>query len=154
MERMLIEKPQNAARTYLQGYRWALLRRDALREEIARGYEAATRATGRIEAVRTSGTPYRDGMANAVCRVVDAKARLEDAAREIDAALARVLLAVNVPQDERQKTLLTLRYINGLSWEDIQDRIGYERTQTLLLHGRALAAVNRWLEAQAEMAAG
>ena len=41
-------------------------------------------------------------------------------------------------QDETEKTVLRLRYIHWLRWEQIAERMGYGWTQGHRIHGRAL----------------
>lgn len=41
-------------------------------------------------------------------------------------------------QDETEKTVLRLRYIHWLQWEQIAERMGYGWTQVHRIHGRAL----------------
>lgn len=41
-------------------------------------------------------------------------------------------------QMQQDKTLLYMRYIQGLRWEDIMDKIGYEWSHVHRIHGRAL----------------
>ena len=41
-------------------------------------------------------------------------------------------------QDETEKTVLRLRYIHWLQWEQIAKRMGYGWTQVHRIHGRAL----------------
>ncbi len=41
-------------------------------------------------------------------------------------------------QDETEKTVLRLRYIHWLRWEQIAERMGYGWTQVHRIHGRAL----------------
>ena len=41
-------------------------------------------------------------------------------------------------QDETEKTVLRLRYIHWLRWEQIADRMGYGWTHVHRIHGRAL----------------
>ena len=50
--------------------------------------------------------------------------------------------AINALSDERYKSVLLYRYVRGMSWEDIMERMGYEKTQTLVMHGRALLEMN------------
>lgn len=139
--------PENPAKAILQRYRWQLIRRDALAKEIEDHYSRAYSCTVRLNPYRASGggAAY-DRMAEDICRAADAKQQLAAKIAELNAAMQRVLALIDIPTDERQKTVLTLRYVNGLSWLDIQDRMGYERTQTLVLHGRALAAINRHMQ--------
>lgn len=60
--------------------------------------------------------------------------RMVDKRREIEGAIA----AVPNPQ---QQEVLSLRYIEGLSWEKIAATLNYTYRWTLYLHGRALAAL-------------
>jgi DNA-directed RNA polymerase specialized sigma24 family protein len=85
-------------------------------------------------------------MAEAVCKAADASETLYAEYQECNRVLAQIMQAISAMPDEMQKTVLTLRYVEGRSWEDIQDMIGYERTQTLVIHGRALWAVKKWME--------
>jgi DNA-directed RNA polymerase specialized sigma subunit len=47
--------------------------------------------------------------------------------------------------DEKMRQVLSLRYLSGLRWEEISNKIGYTLRQTFRLHGRALAAAGRVL---------
>ena len=136
----------NPVKRYLMEYRALVSRRDALLRELERLRDATTRATGRIAAVRLSGTPGHGGNEDAMLRVVDGEARLQAVIDHVCEALVARLYVIEALTDERHKTLLTLRYINGLSWEQIGYDMHYERTQVFEIHGQALN------EAQAVMA--
>ena len=143
--------PENPAKEALRRYIPMLKRRDALTEEIEDHYSRAYSCTARLNPYRaTGGGAAYDRMAEDICRAADAKQQLAAKIAELNAAMQRVLVLIDIPTDERQKTVLTLRYVNGLTWEEIQERMGYERTQTLCLHGRALAAINRRLKSADE----
>jgi len=86
-----------------------------------------------------------DTMAEAVCKAADASETLYAEYQECNRVLVQIMQAISAVPDEMQKTVLTLRYVEGRSWEDIQDMIGYERTQTLVIHGRALWSVKKWM---------
>lgn len=60
--------------------------------------------------------------------------RMVDKRREIEGAIA----AVPNPQ---QQEVLSLRYIEGLSWEDIAERLKYDVRHIRRIHGRALQAM-------------
>jgi hypothetical protein len=51
-----------------------------------------------------------------------------------------------------QKTVLMLRYVEGLDWISISEKISYEERQTFIIHGRALWTVRKWLESVQENA--
>ena len=145
MERNLIHY-DNPAKRFLRGYRALLIRRDSLMREIEQRRENATGTTVHLKPIMvTGGGGVYDRMAEDVARIVDAEDTLSDALAEISRKLKEILTAIESVPDEMQKTVLTLRYIEGLDWIKIAERIGYEERQTFVLHGRALVEVNKWL---------
>ena len=137
----------NPAKRFLRGYRALLLRRDSLLREIERRRESATGTTVRLKPINVqNGSAAYDRMAEDVARIVDTEESLGDALAEIGRKLREILQAIESVPDEMQKTVLTLRYIEGLDWIPIQERIGYERTQTLVIHGKALIHINEWMK--------
>lgn len=52
--------------------------------------------------------------------------------------------AVDKVDDTRFKILLTLRYIDGRSWNYISDYMGYDKRYIFKLHGWALQAFERY----------
>jgi len=134
------------AKRYLMEYRTLVQRRDALLTELERLREATVRATGRLSPARASGKPDHGAAENAMLRVVDAEERLAQVISHVGEALAARLVLIERLTDERQKTLLTLRYINGLGWEKIGYEMHYERTQVFEIHAQALKAAQDELE--------
>ncbi len=137
-------RPENPAKKALRAYIPLRKRRDMLQMEIDAHYDRAYSCTVRLDPMKGSGggTAY-DRMAEDICRAADAKEQLRAKVDELNTTLRHILRLIDIPEDERQRAILTMRYINGLTWEEIQARMGYERTQVYVLHGRALAAVNR-----------
>ena len=137
----------NPAKRYLMEYRALIQRRDALLDELDRLREASMRATGRISAVPPSGSFDPGARENATLRVVDAEARLSEVIAHIGEALTARLALIERLEDERHKTLLTLRYINGWVWERIGYEMHYERTQVFDIHNQAIREAQLVLEA-------
>ena len=151
MERGLIPHYDNPAKRFLRGYRAMMIRRESLLREIDRRRESATGTTVRLKPIQVQGgSGAYDRMAEDVARIVDAEEALTAEIAEISKRLTEILEAIASVPDEMQKTVLTLRYIEGLDWVQIQERICYERTQTLVLHGKALVHINRWMEKKGE----
>lgn len=134
-------KEPNPAKRYLAEYRTLVRRRDALIEELDRLREATMRATSRLSATRLSGTSSRGGMENSAIRHVDGEAALERIIAHIDECLAARLSLIEQLTDERQKLVLTYRYIDGWSWQDIVRKMGYENRHIFRLHGDALSEI-------------
>lgn len=144
----------NPVKRYLMEYRALVSRRDALLDELDRMREATLRATGRIAAVRLSGTPNHGGNEDAILRAVDGEARLKLVIEHVCEALLVRLTLIERLCDERHKTLLTLRYINGQTWEQIGYHMHYERTQVFEIHGQALLEAQQAMEAMREQGVG
>ncbi|NLI20062.1 MAG: hypothetical protein GX418_00720 [Clostridiales bacterium] len=138
---------------YLMEYRAMLQRRDALLNELDRLREDATRATARLSGVPRARPADGDARESAMLRAVDGEARLLAITRHLDEALSARLALIEALPDERQKTLLTLRYINGMNWERIGHTMHYERTQVFAIHADAVAEAQRRLEGATGVAA-
>lgn len=143
---MSIRRRVNPAKTFLSKYRAYTVQLESLRREITRQRESLTSITAQLKGDVVQTGPAGDRMAEALARIIDSEAQLAEIAGEIALAQTEILDAVGSVRDETQKAVLMLRYIEGLDWIGVQEMIGYERTQTLVIHGRALVEVNRWLE--------
>jgi RNA polymerase sigma factor (sigma-70 family) len=53
-----------------------------------------------------------------------------------------VFHAIEEMNDERERTILTLRYIKGLKWEEIAVQLHVERAQVHRIHAKALKHFN------------
>ena len=142
---MTVIRYDNPAKRFLRGYRALLLRRESLLREIERLRESLTGITAPLKDDPVQGSGAADRMADTVARIVDAEEALEPALSEINGKIKEIMAAIDSVPDEMGKTVLTLRYIEGLDWISVSERISYEERQTFVIHGRALAAVNRWL---------
>lgn len=139
-------KPENPAKTFLKRYRAIKHRQESLIRTLEALREIQTNCTVKLKAVQVSGGGFvRDRMADEVVRVMEIEEQIQESERKAAAALAEIITAIEAVQDETQKTVLTLRYIEGLKWEQIQEKLHYEETQIFVLHGRALWAVNKWM---------
>ena len=140
-------RPENPAKTYLRRYRALVVQRDSLQRSIDAAYDRAYSCTQRLKPVHVQGGGgVNDRMAEDVARITDATEQLRDAKAKVDAALGEIMTAINAVPDEMQKTVLILRYVEGLDWRAIQEAVNYEETQIFVIHGRALWHVRRWLE--------
>lgn len=139
-------KYDNPAKRFLRGYKALILRRDSLLREIERLRESITGTTVALKEDVVSGGGASDRMGATVAQIVDAEEALKPVLAEITQSVGEIMSAIDSVQDEMQKTVLTLRYIEGLDWLTISERIGYEISNTYIIHGRALVEVNKWLE--------
>lgn len=68
-------------------------------------------------------------------RLLIARANLIDIHEKIETAIEQV-------HDPMERTVLRMRYIEGLRWEEICIRIDYEWRQTHKIHNRALISIS------------
>ena len=135
---------------YLMEYLALCQRRDALTAELERLRAATLSATARLDPARVQTSRNPSSGEDALIRVVDGEARLQEIITHIGDALAARLCLLEALPDERQKTILTLRYIRGIAWEKIGYAMHYERTQVFEIHNQALRAAQVVLDGLAE----
>ena len=146
---------ENPAKSFLRRYIALSGRVDALSRAINQAMERAYNTGVSIrEIVVLSSPAEHDPMASDVCNAVDACEMLYQEKAKADAALREILAAVDSLKDERQKQILTMRYICGDSFQKIMESIGYEQSQTFVIHGRALVEINKWLQRRANNGSG
>ena len=144
-------RPENPAKTYLKRYRALVIQRDSLQRSIEAAYDRAYSCTVRLKPVHvTGGGGVYDRMAEDVARISDETEQLKAAKERAENALSQIMEAIQAVPDEMQRTVLTLRYVEGLDWRGIMEALHYEETQVFVIHGRALWAVNLWLRQRAE----
>ena len=142
-----IRKPDNPAKAFLRQYRARKIRMESLSREIEKAHERALSVTVRPKEINVQGSHAAyDSMAEAVCKAADASETLYAEYQDCNRVLVQIMAAISAVPDEMQKTVLTLRYVEGLGWLDISEKIGYEISNTYILHGRALWNVNKWME--------
>lgn len=126
-----------------------LQRRIAIKTETANRYrDMAMRATGSTEAVRVSGTGTRSKVETNMDKFIDIERAIErDAARLRDKITMTMELIEGVGTPER-KELLELRYMCGLTWEGVGQRMRYDKRQSQRIHKRALEDVQRQMDAR------
>ena len=146
-----IRKPDNPAKAFLRQYRARKIRMESLSREIEKARERALSVTVRPKEINVQGSHAAfDSMAEAVCKAADASETLYAEWQECNRVLVQIMAAISAVPDEMQKTVLTLRYVEGLGWLDISEKIGYEISNTYILHGRALWNVKKWMEGKHE----
>lgn len=122
----------------LRGYRQLDHRSREIVERIARLQASATRATSSFAATRTSGGDDKSRVESAVVMIVDLKDQLCDMLYELTDTRYRIQSAIQNMDSEEQKRILELRYIDGRSWEYINQQMYLTRTTSYRMHIAAL----------------
>ena len=107
------------AQRYLEAYRELVIHRDALQAAGEDLHAAAVRAD-------LDKAPGEDAVQMAL--------------ENVGEAITVRLVLLELMEDERLKTILILRYINGQEWEQVARRIGVCRSRIFGLHRDALKA--------------
>ena len=84
-----------------------------------------------------------DRTADTIARIDQIKRQIQ---KELDSYLnlfEQITKQINVLPDAAQRELLTLRYVKGLKWEEIETTIGYEQRHCHRIHCKALQEFDR-----------
>lgn len=135
----------NPAKIWLKRYTALKSQYDSIQRDMAKRRECLTSISVPIggDAVQSSSS---DRMASVIASIIDSEEDLAETAREIERSLREILEAIASVPDATQRAVLTLRYVEGLDWIRVAERVNYEISNTYIIHGRALEAVNRWLD--------
>lgn len=137
-------KQENPAKVYLRRYRSICGRIDAIQKAIDEAMARAFNTGVTLKEIKVLSSPAEhDPMARDICNAVDACELLYEKKAEAGAALKEILNVIDSLKDEKQKEVLTRRYINGDAFPDICEAMHYEKTQVFVIHGRALVEVNK-----------
>ena len=146
----MIKRKENPAKLFLRRYLALSGQVDALQRAINTAMERAFNTGVTLKEVKVLSSPaVPDPMASAVCNAVDACEMLYQEKEKATAALREILDAINSLKDERQKEVLTLRYITGVKYFEIAQKMHYSEQGIYVLHGRALIEINKWIERRA-----
>ena len=142
-------KQENPAKVFLRRYQAICGRVDALQRAIDDAMARAFNTGITLKEIKVLSSPAEhDPMARDICSAVDACEILYQYKAEAETALREILAAIDILDDERQKEVLTRRYITGQDFPGICEAMHYEKTQVFVIHGRALIEINKWLERQ------
>ena len=76
-----------------------------------------------------------------MAKIVDLERATQSDIDELVTVGENIRRAINGIDDERMRLILTMRYINGYSWEKIAETLHYEKRQVFRLHGNALQKI-------------
>ena len=131
-------KRENPAKLFLRQYTGAVARINALQRAIDQAMERAFNISVTLKEVRVISSPAEsDPMAANVCTAADAAEILYQEKDKANAILRDVLSAIDSVTDERQKAVLTMRYVNGESFLKISESLFLSEPAVYIAHGRA-----------------
>lgn len=141
-----MQRKENPAKTFLRRYLGLCGRVDALQKAIDAAMDRALNIGVTLKEIVVLSSPAEhDPMARDVCNAVDACGILYEEKAKAEIALREIVTAIDSVQDERQKELLTRRYINGEEFLKISEAMNYSEPAVYVIHGRALVEINKYL---------
>lgn len=122
---------------WLKGYRIIDAKVEKLTEEVILWNDRATKITSSF-----SQEPKAAGSGDQLQKCVDKICELqEEIAREMQQLRElrrQIEMAINTLEDERFRGILYLRYIEGMTFEQVADRILYSSKQVYRIHKKAV----------------
>lgn len=76
-------------------------------------------------------------------RILDLERAIDQDERSLAATRSEIAAAINSINNENLATILQMRYLDYMRWEDIMASLDYCRSYLYELHGRALRAVKQ-----------
>lgn len=148
-----MQRKENPAKTFLRRYLGLCGRVDALQKAIDAAMDRALNIGVTLKEIVVLSSPAEhDPMARDVCNAVDACGILYEEKAKAEIALREIVTAIDSVQDERQKELLTRRYINGEEFLKISQAMNYSEPAVYVIHGRALVEINKYLRTKGMIA--
>ena len=141
-----MSRQENPAKVFLRRYKALCGRVDALQMAIDDALARATNTGITLKEIKVLSSPAEhDPMARDICTAMDACEILYKYKAEAETALREILAAIDSLKDERQKEVLTRRYITGQGYPEIAEQMFSSETRIYVQHGRALIEINKWL---------
>lgn len=126
---------------YLKSYQKAMRRENDILEEIQQ-----LRTEKMFPATHMEGLPAAAGPSDLsayMAKIDELIGRLKEERLKRITLRERIEGDINRLKDEDEKAVLRYRYIQGLKWEDVCERIGFSWNHTHKIHSNALGAFKR-----------
>lgn len=109
-------------------------------DEIAKLRELATRLSPTTMFDRSGNVS--DKVGRSAARIVDLENEINSQIDDLIVTREEIVHTISQIDDERLKTLLMMRYINGDKWEKIAVALNVDVRWVYILHGRALQKIS------------
>lgn len=124
---------------FLRKYRRAVRREQEILDEIQR-----LRADKMFPSVCNDGMPRGSSQTDLSDYIAEIDAAIEDLKEERLEKIKiyrEIEMRIRCMKDKDEQEVLRMRYIKGMKWEDIAEKMNYSYSGTLKLHGRALTDI-------------
>jgi DNA-directed RNA polymerase specialized sigma subunit len=133
------------AKQYLRRIRFLDKTISAKLEQIEILHAQVTKTTSVLSDMPRSGGE-QDGLAKTIAKIVDLKKGLRDEIEEYIELKEEAIKLIDSMSDGRHRLVLTYRYINGKTWEEIAVEMHYTYQWVHRLHGQALIEFEKVLK--------
>ena len=128
----------NEVKAYLRRVEWYDAVINSKLEEVQALKDMTTKITSTLGGEIVSGTRGQDKLGNAVAKIIDLEAEIDQAIDDyIDLKKSVCSLIERVTDTDRHK-VLHKRYVEFKPWEDIAEDMNMSLRNVYLIHGRAL----------------
>ncbi len=103
--------------------------------------EMAMQATGRTDALRVSGTPNRSKVEKYVLELWEVHNELQQEIRRLMEKSREAESLIQRLPDQRFRAVLELRYLCGLTWNEVASKLHFTLRWTHELHNAAIEAL-------------
>lgn len=131
-----IQRENEEKKEYLKSYRRAIRREKDILDEIQR-----LRSDKMFPSVVNDGMSRGSNQSDLsdYIAILDEQIELLKAERlEKARCYQKIERQIKKMENENEREILRLRYIQGLKWHEVENKMGFSREWTLKLHGRAL----------------
>ncbi|NCD04457.1 MAG: hypothetical protein EOM00_16045 [Clostridia bacterium] len=126
----------------LREYRWLVKNIQEMEDELAELETQATHITSSLKEDVVDYTSCKDKMSGQVARIIELQDTINEQLARMYALQKSIREKIaNMP--EREKRLLTLKYIEGMTWEEVAVGMDYSWQHIHRLHSRALRLINK-----------
>nr|DAT94351.1 MAG TPA: Protein of unknown function (DUF1492) [Caudoviricetes sp.] len=140
----------NSAKRYLQQIRRLDMKINRDIEELHRLKAMVTKITPTLKQDVVSGGGSQDKLSDAVAKIVDLEAEINQEIDRLVDARAAVTATIDRVEDARLHTVLNMRYVQFKTWEQIACYMGRSYQWVCKLHGTALQAVEKIIKISEE----
>lgn len=146
MNRKTADKEErDAAKAYLQKYYMAKMKRRILErrhDELVQELKAPTKGSRYNTMPRNKTAPDGGHAVSVVCRLDEVEQRIEDQRQAMSRTMVEVMDMVDLlPQESHERTVVELRHIDCLAWEQIGRTIHMSRSRVNDYYRKALEMI-------------
>lgn len=126
------------AQTILRQYGAKTRRMKQIQNRIDHLRDNASRATSTFTAGNISGTSGRSRVESAMVKAIDLENQLLEILEDVSAQRYRIQAAVNNLEDDTEKSILEMRYIDQKPWPQITEALHISEATSYRIHEQAL----------------